>query len=270
MVRGRFMRSPGRLGLNALRCVVAGTLVAALGISMGCGREKGAADRADLPQLGEAEPVGWLRGVLPAVHVSLDALPWLGAGVAPAQRPDGGLAVPFDAAEEVGEAEVHPGRGPRSAPEVEHRVAIRLAGSLPAWRLMASLGGVSRIATLGDVWIACRNASDEPGWVRLPMLGLAEESTLSWEAVPPGEESPGARLDLLPSTEAIARLLDRDRRVPEQDVWTRVGRLVPIGATNLRIVRVWLHPSLPLQQVLVTLRKLEAASGASLVVTVGD
>ena len=233
----------------------------------GCGGDKAPANREELPQLAEVAPEGWVRGSLPAVHVFVDTLPWIGPAAMTAERPKGGLLEPHDDFAPVEEAEQRRGAASGKADAVQPRVALRFAASTRATRLGSALNGVSRLALMGDVWIACRNASNESGWVRLPMLFRAEPATLSWDPVPPGEEVPGALLEFLPSAGGLARLRDHSGQVPEDEVWKRIGRLIPIEGQP-RILHVRIDPTLPLQQVLVSLRKLEAVSDASLVVSV--
>ena len=233
----------------------------------GCGGDKAPASREELPQLDEAAPEGWVQGSLAGVHVLFDTLPWVGPAVVTAERPTGGFLEPQDGFAPVEETEQRHGAASGGADAVEPRIALRFAASTPATRLGGALNGVSRLASMGDVWIACRNASNESGWVRLPMLFHLEPSSLSWDPVPPGEEVPGVHLEFLPSKSAVARLRDRSGQVPEEQVWKRLGRLIPIEH-HPRVLHVWIHPTLSLQQVLVSLRKLEAVSDASLVVSV--
>jgi hypothetical protein len=246
-------------------------------VLVGCGDERTAPSHDDLPRLLDAHPAEWVRGSLSDVHVVFDALPWLGSSVRPAKRPEGGFALPPWISEDLDETEVVETSGDpkpaarRVAEAVEPRIALRLPATLPAARVLAALANLGESVAIGEVWVACRSPSDESGWARLPFFDdMGWGATLSWgsEAHAPGSEVAPVHLELLPSSGAVGRLRDRRRRVPEAEVWEQAGRLVSVGFNKERVLPVLVDPTVSLQQLLVSLLRLQALGNANLVVSV--
>lgn len=249
----------------------------ALLLLQSCGEKPSTPGYEDLPRLAEPVAKSWVRGNLSGVHALLDLMPWLEAATSAAERPRSGFVAPVDAYEDPATEEVLPlpgrrdGSDPAASRAVSPRVALRLPASLPASRAFEVLMGFGRTFDLGEVWIACRNASDECGWVQLPFSDdYGWGGTLSWasDQAVPGMEIPAVRVEVLPSEDGSGRLRDHDGRVSEDEIWNQLRRMKTVGLRKVRILPVVVDPSVTLQQLLVTLLRLEAEGDASLVVSV--